>query len=296
MDRFLYGLAQPAIGARIVLRDRDLFRSALFPALLLALFCAAVALLRGASSASDFALRFYRVFAVLAPLPSIVFAPHYARLAAKAHQQLGFGNCKPRIEGLGRAIRRAVYQAILVALAAAPVLALLRLMPFVGQYFIKLAAAVWALHWVVIGAFDDARVLESGETLADVEAQNAAAPQAWFVRSYNWVADRVAGSGRPIRSFSRFCDRLSLEWREEMAIAESHPLLVAGFGLTTAGLLAMPVLNLFFRPIIIVASVHLLGHLSREEKAFAEAGLAEAGRLQEPEPALPTATGAAAAS
>lgn len=263
-ERFLYGLAQPVIGARIVLRDRQLLKAAIYPALLLGVFCAAVALVGRGKSPEQFVRKFYRVFAVLAPLPSIVFARYYARLAATAYQKLGFGSCEPRLEGLGRAIRRAVFQSILVAAAAAPILALLRIVPLVGRYGFRVAAAAWALHWVVIDAFDDARVLENSETLADVELKNTAAPKAWFVRGYEWLANQVPFGGL-LRKFARLGDRLSLEWREELAIAESHPLLVAGFGLTTALLLATPILNLLFRPFILVASVHLLGHLARSE-------------------------------
>src|SRR5262249_27510986 len=152
---------------------------------------------------------------------------------------------EPRLETLRRAIRRAIYQAILVAVGAIPVIGLLRLIPFFGGPA-RLAAALWALHWVIIGAFDDARVLEPGEALADVDAHNAAAPQAWFVGGFFGIADPLPTIGKPLRWFSRRCDRLSVEWREEMAIAEDHPWLVSGFGLTTAALLATPVLNLFF--------------------------------------------------
>jgi hypothetical protein len=38
-----------------------------------------------------------------------------------------------------------------------------------------------------------------------------------------------------------------------------------GFGLTTAALLATPVLNLFFRPIVLVGAVHVLGQIERGE-------------------------------
>jgi uncharacterized protein involved in cysteine biosynthesis len=270
-ERLLYGLAQPLIGARMVLRDRELLKVALVPVLLLGLFCAAIALLKGLDSPEEVAARFYRTFAVLAPLPSIVFARHYARLAAASHQKLGFGECKPRIEGLGRVIRRAVYQALLVALAAAPVVVVFRLVPVLGRYLAQIALVGWGLHWVIIGSFDDARILESGQTLADVDAENAAAPQAWFVRGYYWLSNRLTGLGKLIRFIARRFDKMSFEWREEMEVAESHPVLVTGFGLTTAALLATPVLNLFFRPIIIVASVHLLGQLAREEeKAVAD--------------------------
>ncbi len=261
LDRVVYGLAQPILGGRIIVRDAELLKSALYPPLILGVFCAVVALLGGGIDLGFFR-RFYRVFAVLAPLPSIIFARHYARLAATAHRKLGFGDCEPRLEGVGRAIRRAVYQALLIAIAAAPAVALLRITPFLGRYLARVAAALWALHWVVIDAFDDARILERGESLKDVDAKNKAAPTAWFIRCFNWLADRLP-LRRLTRRFARFCDKLSLEWREEMALAEAHPSLVAGFGVMTAALLATPVLNLFFRPIIIVASVHLLGQVSR---------------------------------
>jgi uncharacterized protein involved in cysteine biosynthesis len=86
----------------------------------------------------------------------------------------------------------------------------------------------------------------------------------------------------------------SFEWREEMAVAESHPVLVAGFGLTTAALLAAPVVNLFFRPIIIVAAVHLLGQLAREEKAIVATSLVPMASAQAPGPTVPTEPATAA--
>jgi branched-subunit amino acid permease len=147
---------------------------------------------------------------------------------------------------------------------------------------------------VIIGSFDDARILEGAQTLDDVAADNAAAPQAWFVRGYLWLANRVTGIGRLIRPMARFFDRLSFEWREEMAVAESHPVLVAGFGLTTAALLAAPVVNLFFRPIIIVAAVHLLGQLAREEKAIVATSLVPMASAQAPGPTVPTEPATAA--
>jgi hypothetical protein len=40
-----------------------------------------------------------------------------------------------------------------------------------------------------------------------------------------------------------------------------------GFGLSTAALLATPILNLLFRPVIIAGATHLLGHIEKEEHA-----------------------------
>jgi uncharacterized protein involved in cysteine biosynthesis len=50
-------------------------------------------------------------------------------------------------------------------------------------------------------------------------------------------------------------------WREEVALVEDHPVLMLGFALSTAAVLAVPVLNLAFRPIVIVGACHVLGQL-----------------------------------
>jgi uncharacterized protein involved in cysteine biosynthesis len=52
-----------------------------------------------------------------------------------------------------------------------------------------------------------------------------------------------------------------MPWREEIALVEDHPALVVGFALSTAALLAVPVLNLAFRPIVIIAASHIIGQL-----------------------------------
>ena len=55
-----------------------------------------------------------------------------------------------------------IKQAILIALAVAPVTALLHIVPILGWMVIHVIAAAWALHWVVVDAFDSARVLHPG--------------------------------------------------------------------------------------------------------------------------------------
>ena len=83
----------------------------------------------------------------------------------------------------------------------------------------------------------------------------------WYVRWLFHAADRAPVAGRLVRRFARLCDRLSLPWREEIALVEDHPALMIGFALSTAALLAVPVLNLAFRPIVIVGASHVLGQL-----------------------------------
>lgn len=257
VDRFVYGLTQPLLGLRVLLGHRELLIAAVIPALVLAGFCAAIALIGDGS----FLHEFYETFAVLAPLPSIVFAAHYARMAVTARHALGFAPAEPCIEPLGRLLRRAVHQAILVVIAIAPVTILLHLVPGLGGVLGKIFAAAWALHWVVVEAFDSARVMRPGQTLADLDAEAQQVPSPWYVRWLLVAADRTPIAAGLIRRFARLCDRLSVSWREEIALVEQHPVMVLGFALSTAALLAIPVVDLAFRPIVLIAAVHVLGQL-----------------------------------
>jgi hypothetical protein len=257
-DRVVYGLTQPLLGVRMLATHRHLLEAALVPAVLLAAFCAVVALL---GHRGDFLHRFYTTFAVLAPLPSIVFAGHYARLAVQARHAFGFPRAEPCIEPLRRLVGRAIKQAALIAIALAPVSALLQLAPGIGWLLVRIAAAVWALHWVVVEAFDSARVLHPGETLADLDAAALRLRPPWYVRWLSRAADRAPFANRLLHRFAGLCDRLSMPWREEIALVEDHPALMLGFALSTAALLAVPVLNLAFRPIVIIAASHIIGQL-----------------------------------
>ena len=263
-DRVVYGLAQPLLGMRLLFSDSDLLREALVPAAWLGAFCAVGA----AMSHHDpgfwgWVKSFYKTFAVLAPVPSIIFARHYARMAATVRWRLGFGACGPREYSLWVSLRRAIQQAIVIAIGVLPFALIWKVLPFMGALISNAVIAVWGVHWVVVDAFDDARVLFPGETVKSAEAADRMAPPPWFVRWFRRAADRIPIAGRLLRWFARLCDRLSLPWRGEIAIVESHPSIVLGFGMSTAALLAIPVLNLLFRPIILVGSSHLLGHLEK---------------------------------
>jgi uncharacterized protein involved in cysteine biosynthesis len=267
----LYGAAQPILGARILLRDRELLREGLVPAAWLAAFCAVCAVVNPAEGPiwAGRLKTFYQTFAVLAPVPSIIFAKHYARLAALVRWKLGFGACGPREYPLFISLRRAIQQTIVIAIGLAPFALIWHFIPYLGKIISQVVLGAWAIHWVVVDAFDDARVLLPGETIRSAEATDQRARSPWFVRMFLRLADRIPV--RPVagllRKFARFCDRLSLPWRGEFALMEGHPTISAGFAFMTATLLAVPVMNLLFRPIILVASTHLLGHLEAEDPA-----------------------------
>ena len=265
LDHALYGFAQPLLGIKVLLSDPELLREALEPALLLAAFCAVAAFIEPEKGSFWIGRlkTFYKVFAALAPVPSIIFARHYARLAAMARWRLGFGACGPREMPLAVSLKRALQQLVLVYAGAFPFWLVIRAIPFLGRRVEWIVPVLWGLHWVVVDAFDDARILKPGETLRDAEAEDQRAPSPWFVRWFDAAAARIplAPFANLLRWFARTSDRLALAWRGEIALMEANGAAALGFSLSTAALLATPVLNLLFRPVTIVAASHLLGHL-----------------------------------
>src|SRR5262245_8465114 len=91
VGQVLYGLAQPLLGVRLVLRDAALLRLAALPVLTFTLVCALVAIEAGDGGAWGTAVAFAATLVALAPVPPVVFARAYARISARAHALLGFG-------------------------------------------------------------------------------------------------------------------------------------------------------------------------------------------------------------
>jgi hypothetical protein len=286
-DRAVYGLMQPILGARMLFRDRELLKAALVPAGLLAAFCALVALVDPVSwSVGGIVRRFYQIFAVLAPLPSVLLSRHYARLAAVARTKFGFGPVEPCIESFGRALKRLIKQTVLVAIGVIPVTFALHFLPFVGPLLIRVVVAVWAVHWIVVDAFDSARVLQPGQTVADLDVLADKAPRPWFVRLLA-EGEPLPILGRILTRFARWLDKLARPWREEIALVEQHPSLMIGFALSTVALVATPVLNLLFRPIVLIGAAHVLGRLEHAPAQLA------ASSVPPPTPPTPPVTPAA---
>jgi hypothetical protein len=113
---------------------------------------------------------------------------------------------------------------------------------------------LWALHWIVVNALESARALKTGETIEDLDRVDEQAPAPWFVRAMRQV---------PIlRGFASLLDALARPWRSELQHVEKWPATMAGFALMTALLLCTPVLNLFFRPVVIAAACIRLREVS----------------------------------
>ena len=278
-EQALYGFAQPILGVRVLLSDGELLKEALYPAGLLAAACALYATFGndGVGWVSWFKC-FYKAFAALAPLPSFFFANHYARLAAMIRWRMGFGACGPREMPWGMLAGRMIRQALIVVIGVAPLLVVAKLLPAIGDYISAAVLAIWSLHWVVADAFDDAQVCLPGESVKQSLQRDREAQEPWFVRLLKRAAAHLPGIlGGPIRLFARLCDKLALDSRGEIALMESNRAVSVGFGLSTALVLATPVLNLLFRPIIIAGSSHLLGQIEKDEVQL---------QLPQPRPAI----------
>ena len=266
-EQALYGFAKPILGIRVLLADSELLKEALYPAVLLAGACALFASVSAdAVGWAGWFKHFYKAFAALAPLPSFFFANHYARLAAMIRWRMGFGACGPREMPWRLLLGRMIRQALIVAIGVAPLLLLAKALPAIGDVISAAVLGIWTLHWVVADAFDDAQVCLPGESLKESLRRDRSAPPPWFVRWLNRAAEHLPGFlGAPVRLFARICDRLALDSRGEISTMESNRAIAVGFSVSTAALLATPVLNLLFRPIIIAGSSHLTAQLEKEE-------------------------------
>src|SRR5256885_1687736 len=79
--------------------------------------------------------------------------------------------------------------------------AALAFVPIIGHVVIKMVVAVWALHWIVVDAFDAARVLQPGQTVQDLDVLADKAPRPWFVR--------LLAEGQPLPVIGRILIRFA---------------------------------------------------------------------------------------
>ncbi|RMG95539.1 MAG: hypothetical protein D6705_13315 [Deltaproteobacteria bacterium] len=261
-DRVVWGFAQPLLGLRIWATDPELRRRGLLPVLGLLAVCVAAALQADGGWGRRLAVAQATLLA-LAPVPSVLFAPSYARLAACAHERLGFGPARPHIKGLARYLWELVLQGGCVSLGVAPLVALAEAVPGVGRAWGWALGAAWGLHWIVVEGYDTGRVDPPG----DGEPEAMHDEVSWIARACDGLGRRLGPLGRLVAGYGRFVDRLARPWRPEMALMERCGPESAGFGLATFALLAIPGLNLLFRPAVAVGAVHLRAHFDSPVEA-----------------------------
>lgn len=296
VEQLAYGLALPFLGLRVMLRDPELRSDAILPAACLLAWCALAASFASATGPIDalplvgpvagWLLRFFAAMIALAPIPSIVFVRHYARMAAKARNTLGLGPRAPYQRGLGAAFKEAVLKVSAIALGILPLVLLGELLPAVGKAIVGIVGAVWTLHWIAVEALDGARTLAPGDTVKASELREAAAARTvWFGRIYKVeVGGQWAPLLAPVRAFGRLVAWLGRSWSGELEVLEGRPPLAVGFALGVGVLLGIPGLNLLLRPAVTIAAANLLGQLERAEQppALAEAAATEPDPLAKP--------------
>lgn len=261
LDLFVYGFAQSFLGLRTVVRSHDLLGIALAPALgvllIAGLFAYRVASVEGPAHGVG---AFLLAVAALAPLPSLLFGRVYAHFAAKARPHLGLPPEAPYLRGIVQLVGEWLAQVMVLALGVLPYVALARLIPLLGPLVAFSLQAAWALHWIVVEGYDNARTLPEGRTIAELEARaQRQGGRPWFdrwhhtLRGPRWLVVVLA----PLRMLSEVTTALARSWRSEVDLVERTPWISLGFGLGAASMLAVPGLNLLFRPAVVVAGVHL---------------------------------------
>jgi hypothetical protein len=270
--RFLWGLAQPLLGMRVMLRDRTMLGDALFPVFTVAGFCvlgalAAVGRVEGDRITEIWTgiAAFFAAFFALAPIPPFLFTNHYARMAARARGLLELGPREPWLEPISVSLWKTIAQAIIIAIGVLPITIVLGLL-VVGAPLAVFVQGVWTLHWMVVEGLDNGRTLAPGETVAEITRVEAALRHdPWYHRWFDLVTHKTAAKLlAPLRMLAEVVRALGRSWSLETRVVEHERALCSGFGLGVVALLAIPGLNLFFRPALVIGAAHLRGQLERE--------------------------------
>ena len=268
-----YGLAQPFLGLRVIMRSSDLLGISLAPMIGVLVVAGLVGYGTGAEhGVGRGLLAFLGAVAALAPLPSLIFGRVYAHMAAKARGHLSLSPRAPYLRGVIQVVGEWVAQLVILALGVLPWVGLVRLAPGVGPVLALALQGLWALHWTVVEGYDNARTVPPGRTVAELEAEGRrSSGWPWFHRGYEATEQvRVLGFVlRPLRMLSEVVVALARPWRREVDLVEEHPWVSLGFGLGVAAMLAVPGLNLLLRPAVVVAGVHLRHRLLDEGGADA---------------------------
>lgn len=263
-----YGLAQPFLGLRTIFRSSDLLGISLAPSVGLAL----IAVIVGVHAASEHGmwrglLASWLAIAALAPLPPLIFGRIYAHLAAKARPHLGLAPAAPYLRGLVQLAGEWLAQVVVLAIGVLPLTLLAKVLPGVGIAVAVAVQGAWALHWIVVEGYDNCRTLPEGRTVQELEDESHKRPGSpWFHRWHHTVTGPkwllvILG---PVRMLSEVVTSLARAWRVEVDLAEDEPWISLGFGLGVVVMLAVPGLNLLFRPAVVVGGVHLRYRLLEE--------------------------------
>jgi hypothetical protein len=212
-----FGMQQPLIGLRVVLREPGLRRIAARADRVLVVVCLLVATSEGDVGRRDRAV--LRDDAEPRGGPGGAVRRHLQAPRRGGARPLGLSPREAARPSLGSAIGNAIRQMILVAIGLVPVYLFVEFMAEwagVDGLFVALAwllGALWTLHW--ISDRGPRQRADPGRGGLEVDAQRAidAAGDPWFVRLY----------GGPLRPFGGLLRRLSRPWRRELEVLARAP-------------------------------------------------------------------------
>ena len=278
LARFRHGATFLLDALAVMVRDAKLLRRAMLPALIFVAILAVVAASDPAGTAEDgghtgYWRSFYFTIIASAQVSPIIFTKVYARLAAHARISAGFDPVEPYLRGYAEATWEAIIQLAGIGIYLGPIAAIVEAFPLLGVPVAALIAFAWASHWSAVEALDAARRAPE-QRREESSAQNRRPP--WFARQ------PTPGSPlHPLRALTwlpttwgRMLAPTFRRWFGEMEFMEERPATAAGFTFAVAMILLIPVLNLFARPLTVIAAALWLGH---EEHADAQAAADECG-------------------
>jgi hypothetical protein len=284
LGRTLYGVAQGWRAARLVATDPALRRAALLPTLLTLVGCGILAALAsgeatdGDGTSLPTFQAYLATFVALSSMPPTLLQRMWVRVALEGRRALGMtpgeqafaGVALPRL--VWHETVKAVRQAIVVSIGLAPLLLVVRMLPF-GKQEAAVVAAVWAFYWVIIDAFE--------LPIEVVPGPRRGGDQPWYARLLRWGGGKLRLL-RPLGWLGRVLSKLTRPWHEEVQATERRRWETLGFGLAVGVLVAIPVAGLFFRSVAIVGAT---GIVRLDEDAIAERP--QAGPSQPPTPPPP---------
>ncbi|HWB75947.1 MAG TPA: hypothetical protein VG755_13355, partial [Nannocystaceae bacterium] len=147
----------------------------------------------------------------------------------------------------------------------APITIVIALVPGFGGVCAFVLQLLWTTHWMVVEAFDSGRTLAPGDDVESAVArERSMRATPWFVR----VVKEIDGTPwrqllTPVRMINEISETLVRDWSPELRIVERERALSAGFGVGVLILLAIPGINLLFRPALVVAATNLRAQLER---------------------------------
>lgn len=265
IDELVWGFAQPLLGLRVLVGHGDLFVRGLIPASLFMLFCVVFVFGRDAEGLWAWVVAYYGVLVGAASISPVLFCRNYAKLAAEARRHLDLSRHEPYLRSFRQALGEAFVQALVVGLGVAPWVALISWLPLFGGLWAAVIGWLWLLHWIVVEALDSARTLALDETPETLAQRHATLDPPWYsAAALSQLRPPLGALLLPVRLWGIVMARLGRRWRGEVALIEARPWLAAGFGLGASLVLVIPVLNLLFRPAVVVAASHVLGRIEPE--------------------------------